>query len=181
MAARARGSFFDVSASATYAHARFERDTGLASSDYRPADAGDRVPYIPSWVTRLDLAVFKPLPGWQPWGYPIRLRASLGISYVSPRALLFGEEGQAIFVADAACAIALGAFELGVMSQNLFDSQYRLAEYNYVSEFRPDPVAPNLLPVRHFSAGAPRTLLFTLTVHLGGSGHASPAVAGGAS
>ena len=175
VAARARGAFFDLSASATYARARFERDASQTSSDYRPADAGDRVPYIPSWVTRLDLALFKALPRWRPWGQPIRLRGSLGVSYVSPRALLFGEEGQAMFISDAACAIAVGAVELGVVSQNLFDSRYRLSEYNYVSEFRPDPIAPNLLPVRHFSAGAPRSVLFTLTVHLGG------ASAGGAS
>jgi hypothetical protein len=71
---------------------------------------------------------------------------------------------------DSSLTLGLGAFDLGVIVENLFDAQYREAEFNYVSEFRPDPVAPNLLPVRHFTAGAPRTLLFTLTVHLGGKG-----------
>jgi TonB family protein len=168
LAARAHGSFFDVSASGTYAHARFERDDTVDNTGYRPADAGDRVPYIPDWVARLDGAVFHQLPGLSLWDQPLHARASLGVSYVSPRALLFGERGQPTFVTDLAGGVSVGAIELGVVIQNLFDSQYRLAEYNYVSEFRPDPVAPNLLPVRHFTAGAPRTVLFTLTLHLGG-------------
>lgn len=167
LAARARGSFFDVSGSATYAHARFENDDTSSSAAYRPADAGDRVPYIPDWVARLDGALFQRLP-WRLWQMPMRARASLGVSYISPRALLFGESGEPVFVADAACGIAVGAVELGVSIQNLFDNQYRLAEYNYVSEFQSNPVAPNLLPVRHFSSGAPRSVMFTLTVHLAG-------------
>ena len=168
LAARASGSFFDVSASGTYAYARFERDSVPTASAYRPADEGTRVPYIPSWVTRLDAAFFKQLPGLRVLGAPVSARASLGLSYTSARALTYGEHGQATFLADVAAGVAVGVLELGVSIQNLFDEQYRLAEYNYVSEFRSDAVAPNLLPVRHFSAGAPRSLMFTLTVHLGG-------------
>jgi outer membrane receptor protein involved in Fe transport len=86
---------------------------------------------------------------------------------------LFGEQGETLFLVDASAAVGVGAFELGVSIMNLFDVQYREAEFNYASEFRPDPVAPNLLPVRHFTAGAPRTLMFTLTVHLDGGKEAS--------
>jgi TonB family protein len=171
VAARARGSFFDLSGSATYARARFEASNDISQSDYRPADAGDRVPYIPSWVARFDGALFKQVPGLHVLGQPLHARASLGVSYISPRALLFGEQGAAVFVTDAACAVAVGAVELGVVLQNLFDSQYRLSEYNYVSEFRQNAAAPNLLPVRHFAAGAPRSVLFTLTLR---SGWAAP-------
>jgi len=168
VAGRVQGSFFDVSASGTYAHARFEEDELPSASAYRPADAGTRVPYIPSWVARVDAAFFRQLPGLRIWGEPLAARASLGASYTSPRALTYGEQGQATFLADVAVGAALGAFELGVSVQNLFDARYRLAEYNYVSEFRQDAAAPNLLPVRHFTAGAPRSVLVTLTVHLGG-------------
>jgi iron complex outermembrane receptor protein len=165
-AARVSGSFFDVAASGTYARARFDRTAADPANEYFPADTGNQVPFIPSWVGRLDGALFGALPQLQLGTWPLKLRASSGISYASPRPLLFGEMGQTLFVVDAAVGAAAGPFEIGLSAQNLFDSRYRLAEYNYVSEFRPNPVAPNLLPVRHFSAGPPRTLMLTLTVHL---------------
>jgi hypothetical protein len=51
---------------------------------------------------------------------------------------------------------------------NLLDRQYRLGEYNYASDFHSQP-EPTLVPVRHFSAGAPREFLFTLTFNVGGT------------
>jgi hypothetical protein len=172
-AGRARSPWFDVSASATYAHARFESTSTPADPNYVPADAGERVPFIPDWVVRADAAFFHEFTQWQLLGHALRGRAGFGLSYVSPRALLFGEQGETLFLVDASAAVGVGAFELGVSIMNLFDVQYREAEFNYASEFRPDPVAPNLLPVRHFTAGAPRTLMFTLTVHLDGGKEAS--------
>jgi iron complex outermembrane receptor protein len=175
---RARSEIFDVSGSATYAHARFQRDASLPADTYRPADAGDRVPYIPPWVLRLDAAANHRLGDLRVAHVPVLVHGGLGISYISPRALLFGEQGHAVFVTDATCAVTLSVFELGVSVQNLFDSHYRLSEYNYVSDFRSNPAAANLLPVRHFSAGAPRTFLFTLTLHWDGPGDADVPSAG---
>lgn len=167
-AGRARGPFFDVAASATYAHARFAADDDTQLPGYVSADSGTRVPFIPDWVARLDGALFKQFDQLRLLRSRLRGRLGLGASYISPRALLYGEQGESLLLVDGALTVGLGAFELGVVVENLFDARYRQAEYNYVSEFRPDPVAPNLLPVRHFTAGAPRSVMFNLTVHLGG-------------
>jgi hypothetical protein len=58
--------------------------------------------------------------------------------------------------------------QAGISATNLFDRQYRLGEYNYASDFHTQP-EPTLVPVRHFTAGAPRALLFTLTFNVGGT------------
>jgi hypothetical protein len=55
--------------------------------------------------------------------------------------------------------------------QNLFDSQYKLGEYNYASYF-PHPggyTEPTLAPERSFTAGAPRQIMLSLSATLGGS------------
>ena len=59
-------------------------------------------------------------------------------------------------------------FELGFVATNLFDRQYRLAEFNYASDFRGE-AQPTLVPSRHFAAGAPRAMFITLAATLGGS------------
>jgi outer membrane receptor protein involved in Fe transport len=68
---------------------------------------------------------------------------------------------------DAGLSVGYSAFELGLGLQNLFDSRYRAAEYNFVSDFHSGS-QPTLVPARHFVAGAPRTLSLSLSVNLGG-------------
>jgi hypothetical protein len=46
------------------------------------------------------------------------------------------------------------------------DTQYRLGEYNYASDFQSEPF-PTLVPVRHFSAGTPRTVLVSIALNYG--------------
>jgi hypothetical protein len=52
--------------------------------------------------------------------------------------------------------------------QNLFDTRYRLGEYNYASDFHSQPL-PTLVPVRHFTAGPPRIVFFSIALNYGGS------------
>jgi hypothetical protein len=58
---------------------------------------------------------------------------------------------------------------VGVSALKLFDTRYRLSEFNFASDFRSTPPYPTLVPVRHFTAGAPRTVLLTVAFTLGGS------------
>jgi hypothetical protein len=51
--------------------------------------------------------------------------------------------------------------------QNIFDAKYRLGEYNYASDFHSAP-EPTLVPQRHFTAGAPRTVFLSVSATLGG-------------
>ncbi len=51
---------------------------------------------------------------------------------------------------------------------NLLDTQYRLGEYNYASDFHSQP-QPTLVPDRTFTAGPPRALFLTLGFNFGGA------------
>ncbi len=55
-----------------------------------------------------------------------------------------------------------------LLSTNLLDSQYRLGEFNYASDFHSQP-QPTLVPDRTFTAGPPRGVFLTLGVTFGGA------------
>lgn len=155
-AARVTGSFFDVAANLTYVRATFD-DTGLL------------IPYVPDWVFRFDGSVFGELPfdKLRIRGKAFRGTLAAGATYVSPRPLPYGERSNPIAVFDLHATLGFWLFDVGLVATNLFDAQYRLGEYNYASDFRSQQL-PTLVPMRHFSAGAPRQVFFTLAVNLGG-------------
>lgn len=153
--ARAVGSWFDQSANVTLVRATFD-DTHLL------------IPYVPDMVVRSDSGVHAELPiRWM--GFPARGSAGLGLTYVGRRPLPYSQRSDAIFTVDAAGTLEWSAFELGVSVTNLLDNRYRLGEYNYASDFQTEP-QPTLVPVRHFTAGPPRMILFTFGATLGGGG-----------
>lgn len=154
-AGRARGSFFDVSFNATYVQSKFD-DTGLL------------VPYVPDLVLRGDATVFHALP-WLLFSSPVRLQLGVGYTYVGRRPLPFGQRSDVISVLDANLEVQWRWLTFGVACTNLLDARYKLGEYNYASDFRTSPPQPTLVPARHFTAGAPRQVLFSLAVNLGGS------------
>lgn len=152
-AVRATGAWFDQAANVTLVRSTFD-DTGLL------------VPYVPDVVVRSDSSVHHELP-WRPWDERLTGALSAGVTYVGRRALPFGQRSNDIFTVDASASVAWRAFEVGVIATNLFDRQYRLSEFNYISDFRGGE-QPSLVPGRHFTAGAPRALFLTLTATLGG-------------
>ncbi|MFO0659990.1 MAG: TonB family protein [Polyangiaceae bacterium] len=151
-AIRATGTFFDEAANITLVKSRFD-DTGLL------------IPYVPDVVFRSDTSVHGSLTEIK--GKSLRGAVGSGITYVGRRALPYGQRSDTIFTLDASASLAWSAFELGVFSTNLLDSQYRLGEYNYTSDFHSAP-NPTLVPSRHFSAGAPRSVFVTMAVTVGG-------------
>ncbi|HEU4538319.1 MAG TPA: TonB family protein, partial [Polyangiaceae bacterium] len=148
---RATGAFFDLAANVTLVRAAFD-DTKLL------------IPYAPDLVTRLDAVVFGDLP-WALGGSRPRASAALGGSYVGRRPLPFDERSQAFAVADGSLNATWKLLQVGLICTNLFDRRYRLAEYNYASDFR-GQAFPTLTPARHFNAGEPRAFYGTLTIHL---------------
>jgi iron complex outermembrane receptor protein len=155
LAARGRGSFYDVSGNFTWVHSQFD-DTGLL------------VPYVPDVVLRADGALFHALPFFRPLGTPLMGRLGAGMTWVGRRALPYGQRSDVIFVTDLNVELGWRWASLGLAITNLFGSQYRLGEYNYASDFRTAGSTPTLVPARHFSAGAPRAVMLTLAFHLGG-------------
>jgi TonB family protein len=153
LAGRLTGRWFDEALNVTLVHATFD-DTGLL------------IPYVPDVVVRSDTSVWRPLP-WSPGDVPILASAGLGITYVGPRPLPYGERSDPIFTIDASVSLSRAPLKVGVTATNLLDTRYRLGEYNYASDFH-SQAAPTLVPVRHFSAGVPRILMVTLQVLFGG-------------
>jgi TonB family protein len=152
-AARLTGRSLDEAVNVTLVRATFD-DTGLL------------IPYVPDLVVRSDTSFWHPLP-WSPGGEPLVASAGLGISYVGPRPLPFGERSDDIFTVDASVSLAWRPLKVAVSATNVLDTRYRLGEFNYTSDFHSQP-APTLVPERHFTAGAPRAFMLTLQVLLGG-------------
>ncbi|HEY1697587.1 MAG TPA: TonB family protein [Polyangiaceae bacterium] len=161
-AARALGHFFDVAANATVVKAVF--DSSGACAPY----CGLLVPYVPDLVLRGDAAFFTDLP-WHLAHQPVRATLGYGVSYVGRRPLPYGDVSDVIFLSDASFGLGWTIWNARLSAQNLFDTRYRLGEYDYPSSFGKYLPAPTLAPERSFTAGAPRTVLLTLSATVGGS------------
>jgi hypothetical protein len=148
---RATGAFFDVATSLTLVRAAFD-DTHLV------------IPYAPSVVARADGVVFGTLP-IAIEGHRLEGTIGTGVSFIGARPLPFSEVSQTMFLVDAAASVQWRTLSVGIMTTNAFDRQYRLGEYNYVSDFHSQPY-PTLVAARHFTAGEPRALYATHTVTL---------------
>jgi hypothetical protein len=153
-AVRATGTWFDEAANLTLVKSTFD-DTHLL------------VPYVPDVVFRSDTSIHHELP-WRLQDAPFSGALSAGVTYVGRRALPFGERSDTIFTIDPSASLAWRNFEVGLVITNLLNRQYRLAEFNYASDFRSD-AQPTLVPARHFAAGAPRGVFLTLSATLGGT------------
>jgi TonB family protein len=151
LSGRATGRWLDQNASVTVVHSSFD-DTGLL------------IPYVPDVIVRSDTAVFGQLP-WTVGDTPLRALGGLGITYVGPRALPFGERSDPVVTLDGSLQISWAHTTLAVKAANLLDTRYRLGEYNDASDFR-SQAQPTLAVARQFTAGAPRTVLVQLEVHL---------------
>jgi iron complex outermembrane recepter protein len=155
LAGRGRGDFFDVSSSFTWVQSQFDETKQL-------------VPYVPDVVLRTDVAFFGQVPIVRPLESHIHLRAGLGLTAVGRRALPFGQRSNAIVTLDASMELTWQNILIGFTASNLFDARYSLGDYNFASNFQSAHSLPTLVPARHFSAGTPRTLLFSLGVRFGG-------------
>jgi len=138
--------WLDENASATYVRSTFD-DTHLL------------IPYVPDVVVRSDTVASGELPGH------VIGNAGLGVTLVGPRALPYGERSDPIFTIDGSDSATWDRYRIGLEASNLLDTRYRLGEYNYASDFHSQP-EPTLAIAREFTAGAPRTILLKLEVHL---------------
>jgi hypothetical protein len=149
---RLTGEHFDVNANATLVKSIFD-DTHLL------------VPYAPDAVVRADAAGFGELP-LTILGERLRGALGGGLTFVGHRPLPYGQRSDVIFTLDASATLAWSHYEIGLSCTNLTGTQYRLGEYNFASDFHTEP-SPTLVPVRHFTAGAPRAVYGTIAVNLG--------------
>ena len=66
---------------------------------------------------------------------------------------------------DAQVGVRRDFLEVGIESMNLLGARYAETEYAFVSNWRSAQV-PSYLPARHITAGPPRQVMLTMTVHL---------------
>lgn len=146
--------------SVTYARASFEDDLG----QYRQ---GDLLPYVPQLVARAD-AAFTPTFGDVPLGAlsslgALRSHFGLATTYIARRPLPYGEFGHDALLFDARAALRLGPIETGIDVYNLFGTDWYDGEFVYASAFGG---AASLVPERHVTVGAPRSVVWTLTLFI---------------
>ena len=141
-------AFLHILASLTYTHA------------VQP-DTGDRVPYVPAWVGRLDVDGHEHVGAWL--GLPAGVFASAGLTFVGPRPLPFQESSAPLALLEASVGVELGPLAFSVEGANLLNLQVRDGEFVYASDFDPAG-ATSMIPTRHFTAGQPLTVQGTLTV-----------------
>jgi iron complex outermembrane recepter protein len=142
--------------SVTYTKAQFAESQGIY-------EAGSLVPYVPQWIARSDLAVTPRLGTVR--GRALDGRLGSGLTFLHRRPLPYGEIGHDIFLVDATASLRWGPLEAGLDAFNLLDAQWYDGEFVFASRFRKDEAA-SLVPQRHVTVGAPRTLLASVAVTL---------------
>lgn len=157
-------SWLNTSMSATYVNATLDSPPIATADDPAPAYLPNQsLPYVPPLVVRTDTSAEHPL--FSLWKKDVVGRAGFATTFLAPRPLPFGQSSAAVFLLDAQLGLRRDFLELGVESTNLLGARYAETEYAFVSNWRSSQV-PSLLPARHFTAGPPRQVLFTMGVHL---------------
>lgn len=156
--------FVHAAASATYVRATLDEPPPRTAEDPSPPfEKGQRLPYVPPWVLRLDVSADHTLADLQRG--PLAGRAGLGFTYWSPRPLPYGEQTGSVALLDGSLALSYRMFDLDLSLFNVLDTRYAALELSAASNWDPAAV-PSRIPVRHVMAGAPRTWLLTLGARL---------------
>lgn len=149
-------SWFTAATSITYTRSEFTNTDG-------GYNAGDLLPYAPQVVIRSDVA-FTPTLG-RALNRPITSHFGFGQTSIARRPLPYAEMGHPYTLVDAVASVRLREVELGLSAFNLLDLNWYDGEYTFASNFERG-AAPSLVPQRHVTSGAPRTVLATLTLFL---------------
>ncbi|XXY14250.1 TonB-dependent receptor [Sorangium sp. So ce216] len=141
----------------TYTRAAFTASGGRYA-------AGDLLPFVPQVVARADLAVTPRLGAL--FGRRLEARAGAGVTLLHRRPLPYGELGHDALLTDVTAHLRYHRVELGLDVYNLLDAAWFDGEFVYPSSFTRG-AAPDLLPARHVTVGAPRSVFASLTLYIG--------------
>lgn len=152
------------SLSVTYVNATLDEPPPATREDPQPAfEDGQRIPFVPPWVVRLDIGAHGDLAEFG--SYPLVGRLGLGYNYIGKRPLPFSQFADSFSLLDLSGSLSWRNFDLGVEIYNLLDKRYAADEFSFVSDWNVSAI-PSRIPARHISAGAPRLFLFTLGVRI---------------
>jgi len=150
---RAAGSF-------TYARATLDDPPAASAEDPDPPyKKGQRLPYVPPCVLRVDMSAEHALTELR--GQTLSARGGVGLTYWSARPLPYSEQTDPVTLLDATLALAYRVFQLELSLFNLADARYSALEVSAASNWDPAST-PSRLPMRHVMAGAPRSWLLSL-------------------
>lgn len=128
-----------------------------------PYTDGQRLPFVPPVVLRADVRYERELVPLR--RSPLVLRVGYGTTFLSPRPLPYAQVAAPVFLVDASASLRWKFVEIGADVTNLFNAKYADTEYSFVSNWAPSTI-PSALPARHLAAGAPFTILGSVTLYL---------------
>ncbi|RYZ04291.1 MAG: TonB-dependent receptor [Myxococcales bacterium] len=143
--------WFASSVSFTYTRAEFHE----SGQGYR---AGELLPFVPACVLRSDSSLSRTLG--DVWGRALDGRLGWSFTYLGRRPLPFAQMGHDVFLVDASAGLELRGVQLSLEAFNLLDARWYDGEFAYASSF--GGRSASLVPLRHVSVGAPRSLLLSL-------------------
>ncbi|MDF3067230.1 MAG: hypothetical protein K0R38_2831 [Polyangiaceae bacterium] len=147
--------WFASSVSFTYTRAEF-RESGQG---YR---SGELLPFVPASVLRSDSSLGRTLG--HVGGRALEGRIGWSLTYLGRRPLPFAQMGHDVFLVDASAGLKLSRVELSVEAFNLLDTSWYDGEFAYASSF--GGRSASLVPLRHVSVGAPRSLMLSLQLSI---------------
>jgi iron complex outermembrane recepter protein len=143
--------WFASSVSFTYTRAEL-RESGQG---YR---AGELLPFVPAYVLRSDSSVRRALSEVR--GHELAGRLGWSLTYLGERPLPFAQMGHDVFLVDATAALEWSRLQLSLEAFNVLGARWYDGEFAYASSF--GGRSASLVPTRHVSVGAPRSLLLSL-------------------
>ncbi|MEZ4263876.1 MAG: TonB-dependent receptor [Polyangiaceae bacterium] len=156
--------FLDGMLSATFVDATLDSPPPPTPENPTPPYvSGQSLPYVPPLVLRQDVALHGRV--FSLFDKDVTGRLGWGTTFLSPRPLPYGQSSAAVFLVDALASVRRDVVELSLEATNLLDTRWAQTELAYVSNWDPTGV-PSRLPSRHLTAGPPRALLLSLTLHL---------------
>lgn len=154
------------SASFTYVDATLLEPPPPTAEEPQPLFVeGQNLPFVPPVVVRADIGANRTFTeNFQ--GLPLGGRTGLGLSFLSPRPLPYGEFADSAALLDASVGVRWGALDLSFEVFNVLNARYAAVEYSFASDWDPNDGVRPRTPARHLAAGAPRSWSLSLGVTL---------------
>lgn len=132
----------------------------VGTAGYFDFVSSTRLPYVPRWVGRLDAAAHANV---DLAGEAVLLTAGVGVGWLGERPIPLGEVAPQVLLLDAQVSAEWRGVELAIIGQNLTDTRWQSAVFNYASWFNstlPESRTPQFM----YAAGAPLSITGRLTV-----------------
>ena len=146
--------WLDLQGSLTWAEAHLSP----AGAGFFDLAAGPSLPYVPSWVARVDAVVGRTV---DVAGARLPARLALGANWIGGRPLPLGARSDPVTTLDLGGRIRWESLEAGLSVTNLLDARYHAMDFHYASRFDAS-ATPSRVAAPHFAAAPPRMAMATL-------------------